>query len=58
MLAKCDTNFLSLDNQVSDVAVMSAIHDSDTYSVASKYHAKVSRNFWHESLNLFGETFP
>jgi len=26
--------------------------------VSSKFHAKVSRNFWHESLNLFEETFP
>jgi len=25
---------------------------------SSKFHAKVSRNFWHESLNLFDETFP
>jgi len=26
--------------------------------LSSKFHAKVSRNFWHESLNLFEETFP
>jgi len=26
--------------------------------LSSKFHAKVSRNFLHESLNLFYETFP
>jgi len=26
--------------------------------LSSKFHAKVSRNFWHESLNLFEKTFP
>jgi len=25
--------------------------------LSSKFNVKVSRNFWHESLNLFEETF-
>jgi len=40
---------LLLQSNVSSVAAM---------KLSSKYHAKVSRNVWHESLNLFDETFP
>jgi len=40
------------------------LHEPGAYTsvaarkLSSKFHAKVSSNFWHESLNLFEETFP
>jgi len=47
---------------VNQARIIQQLHKPLTPSVAarklsSKFHAKVSRNFWHESLNLFDETF-